>query len=216
MVTIEGGSAKTEPSKSHTHLISSQPPLRHFGSRENGNRGGGFRGGDKRKQQWQRKGNQPTLSQQLASPCPFHVYKDEQGNIKPSHPLAECQRFKELQALFARTQQSATIVGFSQLPRSLPYTNEGVNALLPSPVPGALAIGAPPPRPASFAGAVPVALAPPSEVPTTVANSYPTPVGHICMIQKGKPTNRVQKSITRQVHMAVRSASLFNGVARLV
>jgi len=41
--------------------------------------------------------------------------------------------------------------------------------------------------------------------PANGADQYPPPRGNVCMIQKGRPSNRCQKLITRQVNMAVRT-----------
>src|SRR3954471_17660580 len=65
-----------------------------------------------------------------------------------------------------------------------------------TPAPGDIAHGAPPPLPM---GPSNHAIAP---VQNNGINGYPAPKGSL-MIQKGRPTNRVQKKITRQVSLAV-------------
>ena len=41
--------------------------------------------------------------------------------------------------------------------------------------------------------------------PANGADAYPAPIGNVCMIQKGRPSNRCQKLITRQVNLAISS-----------
>src|SRR3954469_25527051 len=65
-----------------------------------------------------------------------------------------------------------------------------------APAPGEIAHGAPPPPPVGGPNQ-PVAPA-----HNNAGNGYPPPKGAL-MIQKGHPTNRVQKKITRQINLAV-------------
>src|SRR4051812_8435349 len=66
----------------------------------------------------------------------------------------------------------------------------------PAPAPGDISHGAPPPPPV---GPSNPAIAP---APNNGAGGYPPPKGSL-MIQKGRPTNRVQKKIYRQVSLGV-------------
>ena len=134
-----------------------------------GNRDGGYR---KQGHEWQqRKGRDDgrparSAAQQLSDPCTFHTYKDENGNIKSSHLLKDCRRFKDLQEAYGRIQQDATNTGY-------PVT------------PGAIAVNPPPPP---LTGANLTAVVQPQ--------AYPPSLGNICMTQKGRPSNRSQKLIT--------------------
>src|SRR3954466_9598257 len=65
-----------------------------------------------------------------------------------------------------------------------------------APAPGEIAHGAPPTPPAGPANH-PIAPA-----QNNGGHGYPAPKGSL-MIQKGRPTNRVQKKITRQINLAV-------------
>src|SRR3954464_6707228 len=65
-----------------------------------------------------------------------------------------------------------------------------------APAPGEIAHGAPPPPPVGGPNQ-PVAPA-----QNNAGHGYPPPKGAL-MIQKGRPTNRVQKKITRQINLAV-------------
>ena len=171
-----------------TELVAAEFP----GNRDGGNRNGGYRDEGYRKQgrEWRPRrarddGQQAqTPVQQLSGPCTLHTYKDENGNLKSSHLLKDCRRFKELQEAYSKIQQTAT--------------NQGYPA-----VPGALAIGAPPPP--AFGAPLAAAIQQLQPAQHHVAEAYPAPLGNMCMIQKGRPSNRCQKLITRQVNMAMTS-----------
>src|SRR3954470_6513871 len=62
--------------------------------------------------------------------------------------------------------------------------------------PGDIAHGAPPPPP------VGVPNQPVAPAQNNAGNGYPQPKGAL-LIEKGRPTNRVQKKITRQINLAV-------------
>ena len=65
-------------------------------------------------------------AEQLAAPCRMHMYTDRNGNRTANHLLQDCRQFRELAELIMRQQQAALQAGHPQ-------------------VPGAIAIGAPPP-----------------------------------------------------------------------
>ena len=104
------------------------------------------------------------------------MYRDENGNLVSSHLLKDCEDFRTLQAQYANL-----IAEQGQV------------------VPGAPAIGAPPPPalppPGHMAGAIQHQAR--IEEPRGSEEAYPKPVGCMFMIQKGRPSNRDQKLITR-------------------
>src|SRR3954454_17765644 len=71
-----------------------------------------------------------------------------------------------------------------------------IHAFGNAPAPGEIAHGAPPPPPVGGPNQ-PVAPA-----QNNAGNGYPQPKGAL-MIQKGRPKNRVQKKITRQINLGV-------------
>ena len=89
------------------------------------------------------------------------MFRDENGNLTSSHLLKDCESFQDLQAQYARLlQQQAQVV------------------------PGAPAIGAPPPPalppPGHMAGAI--QLQPRVEELQAGEEAYPKPVGRMFMI----------------------------------
>src|SRR3954465_2882444 len=93
--------------------------------------------------------------------------------------LKDCREFQKLSE------------GLTQMRRQI--VNPGFGPAL---APGDIAHGSPPPPPV---GPSNPAIAP---APNNGVGGYPPPKGAL-MIQKGRPTNRGQKKIARQVSMAV-------------
>src|SRR4051812_24704529 len=147
-----------------------------------GYRGGNFRDGGRPAQSWQRRDrdNGPSAYEKLLGPCTIHFYNDMQdGKKKASHMLKDCREFQKLSESMVQMRQQAPLPGFGY-----------------APTPGEIAHGAPPPPPVGGPNQ-PVAPA-----QNNAGNGYPLPKGAL-MIQKGRPTNRVQKKITRQINLAV-------------
>ena len=67
--------------------------------------------------------------------------------------------------------------------------------------PGAIAVKAPPPPLLTGANLTAVVQQQASTA-TGGVGAYPPPIGNICMIQKGRPSNRSQKLITRRMNLA--------------
>src|SRR3954465_9791865 len=93
--------------------------------------------------------------------------------------LKDCREFQKLSESMVQMRQQAPPPGFGN-----------------APAPGEIAHGAPPPPPVGGPNQ-PVAPA-----QNNARHGYPPPKGAL-MIQKGRPTNRVQKKITRQINLAV-------------
>ena len=113
------------------------------------------------------------------------MYKDNKGNLKSNHSLKNCRRFKELYEAHGRAAQPA--------PQPLANITSGQ-----------IARDAPPPPllPARQVAAVQQARAVALE---EEEEAYPPSRGRICMIQEGRPSNRHQKQISRQVYLAATS-----------
>ena len=115
--------------------------------------------------------------------------------------MKDCRRFLDLQEAYAQVQKPAVEQGYPAVPGQL-----ALNA--PPPPPGA------PPAPAAQPNAGAIA---PYDRPRGQLNMvhrvaressppelepYPKSRGSICMIQKGRVTNRKQRLISRQVYLA--------------
>ena len=148
-----------------------------------GYRSGNFRDNGRPTQSWQRRDrdNGPSAFDKLSGPCTIHFYIDKQdGKKKASHMLKDCREFQKLSEGMVQMRQQAPIPAFGN-----------------APAPGEIAHGAPPPPPIGGPNQ-PVAPA-----QNNAGVPYPPPKGALNMIQKGRPTNRVQKKITRQINLAV-------------
>jgi hypothetical protein len=154
---------------------------------ENNRSSGGYRGnnfcdGGRPTQTWQRCGrdDEPSAYDKLSGPWTIHFYIDKQDDKKKaSHMLKDCREFQKLSEGFAQMREQIPNPGFGH-----------------ASAPGDIAHGAPPPPPVEPSNH---AIA---SVQNNGVNGYPVPKGSL-MIQKGRPTNRVQKKITRQVRLAV-------------
>jgi hypothetical protein len=120
----------------------------------------------------------------LDSGCPRHTYLDKDGVRKPAHLLIECREFLHLnRALQER-------MGAEQ------------------PVAGAIAYNAPPPPPNPPANIVQQGhqAATIQQVeqrqPANEEEEFPPPRGFMPMIQRGRPTNKVQQKRAREVFHA--------------
>ena len=112
------------------------------------------------------------------------MYKDNQGNLKSNHSLKNCRRFKELYEAHERAAQ----------PAPQPPANAA---------PGKIARDAPPPPPLPARQVAAILRARAAALEEEEA--YPPSRGRICMIQEGRPSNRHQKQISRQVYLAATS-----------
>jgi hypothetical protein len=118
--------------------------------------------------------DEPSAYDKLSGPCTIHFYIDKKdGKKKASHMLKDCREFHKLSKSMSQKRQRTPNPGYGH-----------------APTPGDMAHGAPPPPQVG-----------PSNHPIAPAqnnggNGYPMLKGSL-MIQKGRPTNRVQKKITR-------------------
>src|SRR3954464_6554343 len=144
--------------------------------------GGNFRDGGRTTQSWQRRDrdNGPSAYEKLSDPCTIHFYIDKQdGRKKASHMFKDCREFQKLSESMVQMRQQAPLPGFGN-----------------APAPGEIARGAPPPPPVGGPNQ------PVAPTQNNAGNGYLPPKGAL-MIQKGRPTNRVQKKITRHINLAV-------------
>ena len=131
--------------------------------------------------------------EELSGPCTFHFFFYGEGKRRSSHALKDCRKFIVLQETFANASRAG---------------QPAINAPPPPP-------GPPPPPPANTANAIQpfersrghlgmihrvVRVDSSAEL-----EPYPKSRGSICMIQKGRITNRKQKLISRQVYLATTS-----------
>jgi hypothetical protein len=147
--------------------------------------------------EWRRRRDAPPLlaEEMLNGGCTRHTYIDKDGRQKPAHLLIECREFLRLsQALQdkMRTEQ---------------------------PVAGSVAYNAPPLPPNPPANVVQqghqaamIQHVEPRQ-PTTKEEAFPLPRGFVPMIQRGRPTNQVQRKHGREVfhteHGATNGAQIF-------
>ena len=156
---------------------------KHNDNRNSGYRSSGYHDSGKTTQVWQRhtRDDAPgtSIQEKMSGPCNIHFYIDKHdGKKKSSHLLKDYREFLKLHE------------GLAQM--NLDVINRGYGA-----APGAMAHGSPPPPP----GPPPNADAPDQH---HGGKPYPRAMGTM-MIQKGRPSNRVQKAITRQVNLATNS-----------
>jgi hypothetical protein len=122
-----------------------------------------------------------SAEEMLDSGCPRHTYLDKDGVRRPAHLLIECREFLRLnRALQER-------MGTEQ------------------PVAGAIAFNAPPPPPNPPANVVQqghqaamIYQVEPRQ-PANEEEEFPPPRGFMPMIQRGRPTNKVQRKRAREV-----------------
>ena len=143
--------------------------------------------GPRPRRDWQPEKDDATASaEDLAAPCDVHSFLDKDGIRRSSHLLRDCRTFQRRVEEYTRQQMAA-----------------GANHTIPPPIPGAVAYGAPPPPPIpppvpNVAAAVHHVPPPPQPNPG-VQEAYPPSKGVMNMIQKGPPSKKAQKLITRQV-----------------
>ena len=120
------------------------------------------------------------VKDQLDGPCQFHGDKDEHGEFRSGHTLRNCGRFNELS---------------EEHGRSAPPAPQRLTSILP----GQIAHDAPaaPPMPPQKVAAIQQRREALEE-----EDAYPIAHGRICMIQEGRPSNRQQKQVSRQVYLA--------------
>jgi hypothetical protein len=119
----------------------------------------------------------------LNGPCQMHFYVNNDGRRQSGHLQKDCQTFQALQRATERSHADAVSRGYVQGPRSEVH--------VPIPPPPAIA--------SENQHQLQISRAP-------NANKDFTPTrGVVAMIHKGKPSNRSQKLISRQVYMAVTS-----------
>jgi hypothetical protein len=125
-----------------------------------------------------------SAEEMVDSGCPRHMYLKKDGVRRPAHLLIECREFLRLnRALQER-------MGAEQ------------------PVAGAIAYNAPPPPPNPPANVVQQghqAATIQQVKPRQLANEeeeFPPPKGLVPMIQRGRPTNKVQRKHAREVFHA--------------
>src|SRR3954467_6730771 len=124
-----------------------------------------------------------SAKEQLDGPCKIHGFRNERGELRSGHTLRNCRRFIELSE--EKSQSTTT----SAQP-------------LASVVVGTIAHNAP------LAPAIParqVAVIQERRLTPQEEEKYLEAHGRIYMIQEGRPSNRKEKQVTRQVFLAVSS-----------
>lgn len=121
----------------------------------------------------------------MNGPCQMHFYIDPEGRRASGHLQKDCRTFQALRRITENTQAEALNRGYAQGPRSEVHVP-------PPPPPAAITNG-------NHQNQLQI------EGPSNVNSGFTKPRGSVVMIQKGRPTNRAQKLITRQVSMAVLS-----------
>ena len=122
------------------------------------------------------------------------MFRDpETGKWGSRHLLKDCKKARKIYRAFARL---------------VPQNGQHDNQVAPAAQPGVqLALQAPPAPVANPAQAAlafyPQQQQQPQQQPQDPANVFPAARGQINMIQKGRPSNRTQKIITRQVYQAI-------------
>src|ERR1041384_6750830 len=120
-----------------------------------------------------------TAKEQLDGPCTIHGFRNERGEIRSSHTLRNCRSFNEL----AEEKNRSTA------PAAQPLASIAI---------GPVAHNAPPapPLPARQVASIQ------ERQRTPDVDQYLEAHGRIYMIQEGRPSNRQQKQVTRQVFLA--------------
>src|ERR1041385_1631078 len=123
-----------------------------------------------------------SAKEQLDGPCTIHGFRNEHGELRSGHSLRNCRRFIELSEEKRRSTTTA----------AQPLASVAV---------GTIAHNAPP-TPAIPTRQVAVIQ---EQSMTPEEEKYPEAHSRIYMIQEGRPSNRQQKQVTRQVFLAVSS-----------
>jgi hypothetical protein len=136
--------------------------------------------------EWRRRHDQPQLSaeEMLDGGCTRHTYLDKDGIRRPAHLLIECREFLHLSRALQERMQTE------------------------QPVAGVVAYNAPPPPPNPLANVVQqgnqaatIQHGEPRQ-PADEEEAFPPPRGFVPMIQRGRPTNKVQRKRAREVFHA--------------
>jgi hypothetical protein len=116
----------------------------------------------------------------LNGPCQMHFYVDNDGRGQSGHLQKDCRTFQALQRATESTNAEAVNRGYVQGPRSEVH------------------VPLPPPPAITSANQHQLQIAGPSGA----NDDFTSTRGAVSMIQKGRPSNRSQKLISRQVYMA--------------
>jgi hypothetical protein len=136
--------------------------------------------------EWRQRRDQPQLSpeEMLDGGCTRHTYLDKDGIRRPAHLLIECRELLRLSRVLQERMQTE------------------------QPVAGTIAYNAPPPPPNPPANVVQqghqaatIQHGEPRQ-PADEEEAFPPPRGFVPMIQRGLPTNKVQKKRAREVFHA--------------
>src|SRR3954467_6171035 len=121
-----------------------------------------------------------SAKEQLDGPCSIHGFRNERGELRSGHTLRNCRSFNELAEEKSRSAAAAV----------QPLASIAV---------GRIAHKAPPAPPLPTRQVAEI-----QERPRTPEEKeqYPEAHGRIYMIQEGRPSNRQQKQVTRQVFLA--------------
>ena len=125
--------------------------------------------------------------------CRFHLFKGDDGKLRSNHTLRNCREFDQMVTDYVIRLKRNGPAHAQPTPAPAPQPNAVPALMAPQPPPQ------PPPQPApgaNLAGAIQPVL-------RAEDDQYPQPHGQMYMIQKGRPSNRQQKLITRQVNMSV-------------
>jgi hypothetical protein len=136
--------------------------------------------------EWRRRCDAPPLSaeEMLNGGCTRHTYIDKDGRRKSAHLLIECREFLRLsQALQDRMRTEQPVAG-----------RVAYNAPLPPPNPPANVVQ-------QGHQAATIQHVEPRQ-PAVEEEVFPPPRGFVPMIQRGRPTNRVQRKRGREVFHA--------------
>jgi hypothetical protein len=137
--------------------------------------------------EWHRRRDAPPLSaeEMLNGGCTRHTYIDKDGRRKPVHLLIECREFLRLsQALQDKMRAEQPVAG------SMAY-----NAPLPQPNPPGNVV-----QQGHQAAMIQHVVE--LRQPAVEEEAFPPPRGFVPMIQRGRPTNRVQRKRGREVFHA--------------
>jgi hypothetical protein len=125
------------------------------------------------------------MEELLNEGCPKHTYLDKDGRCKPAHPLIECQEFLRLnQALQEKMRPEQPIAGDIAFNASPPPPNPPSNAT----------------QHGHQAAMIQHLIKPRQQA--VEEEAFPPPRGYVPMIQRGCPTNRIQRKRGREVFQA--------------
>ena len=124
-----------------------------------------------------------SAKEQLNGPCSIHGFRNERGELRSGHTLRNCRSFNELAEEKSRSATTA----------AQPLASIAV---------GPIAHDAPPapPLPSRQVSVIQQRRRTPE-----AGEQYPEADDRIYMIQEGRPANRQQKQVTRQVFLAASS-----------